>query len=198
MGISGLCQIEADQSRSISTSLLPVYCTCRLYIRYLPWHQSNIYVYANSSLKPCITHHKKACMVAATPSCELLCRFARMHETEPAHTPIRRGAIKAHSTPKRTTFRFLRTEGHCGDTRLFLATMSGLTLGTVCHGGLLTYLVMLSLLSLTTAAVSFDLTELRNKVAKIKVNPRGNLWATGRWTYLGVLAHTCCVGYLFE
>uniref|UniRef100_A0AAV2LUS1 Neuromedin B n=1 Tax=Knipowitschia caucasica TaxID=637954 RepID=A0AAV2LUS1_KNICA len=32
-----------------------------------------------------------------------------------------------------------------------------------------------------TAAVSFDLTELRNKVAKIKVNPRGNLWATGHF-----------------
>ncbi|CAK6963951.1 neuromedin Bb [Scomber scombrus] len=29
--------------------------------------------------------------------------------------------------------------------------------------------------------VSFDLTELRNKVAKIKVNPRGNLWATGHF-----------------
>ncbi|KAE8297288.1 Signal peptidase complex catalytic subunit SEC11A [Larimichthys crocea] len=27
----------------------------------------------------------------------------------------------------------------------------------------------------------FDLTELRNKVAKIKVNPRGNLWATGHF-----------------
>ncbi|KAK5915067.1 hypothetical protein CesoFtcFv8_000697 [Champsocephalus esox] len=32
-----------------------------------------------------------------------------------------------------------------------------------------------------TVAVSFDLTELRNKVAKIKVNPRGNLWATGHF-----------------
>ncbi|KAG7271504.1 hypothetical protein CRUP_005125 [Coryphaenoides rupestris] len=59
--------------------------------------------------------------------------------------------------------------------------MSGLTLGTICHGGLLTYLVMFSVLSLTTAAMSFDLTELRNKVAKIKVNPRGNLWATGHF-----------------
>ncbi|KAL7854326.1 hypothetical protein SRHO_G00165160 [Serrasalmus rhombeus] len=29
--------------------------------------------------------------------------------------------------------------------------------------------------------VSLDLTELRNKVAKIKVNPRGNLWATGHF-----------------
>ncbi|XP_039629347.1 neuromedin Ba [Polypterus senegalus] len=32
-----------------------------------------------------------------------------------------------------------------------------------------------------TASVSLDLTELRNKVAKIKVNPRGNLWATGHF-----------------
>ncbi|KAK6294331.1 hypothetical protein J4Q44_G00351610 [Coregonus suidteri] len=29
--------------------------------------------------------------------------------------------------------------------------------------------------------VSFDLTELGNKVAKIKVNQRGNLWATGHF-----------------
>ncbi|KAL6468465.1 hypothetical protein MHYP_G00219890 [Metynnis hypsauchen] len=29
--------------------------------------------------------------------------------------------------------------------------------------------------------VGLDLTELRNKVAKIKVNPRGNLWATGHF-----------------
>ncbi|KAF4111161.1 hypothetical protein G5714_008192 [Onychostoma macrolepis] len=32
-----------------------------------------------------------------------------------------------------------------------------------------------------TSSVSLDLTELRNKVAKIKVNPRGNLWATGHF-----------------
>ncbi|KAL1271428.1 hypothetical protein QQF64_030444 [Cirrhinus molitorella] len=31
------------------------------------------------------------------------------------------------------------------------------------------------------SSVSLDLTELRNKVAKIKVNPRGNLWATGHF-----------------
>ncbi|KAM9824925.1 neuromedin Bb isoform 2-T2 [Syngnathus typhle] len=35
--------------------------------------------------------------------------------------------------------------------------------------------------STRSQAVSFDLTELRNKVAKIKVNPRGNLWATGHF-----------------
>uniref|UniRef100_A0A8C6KNQ1 Neuromedin Bb n=1 Tax=Nothobranchius furzeri TaxID=105023 RepID=A0A8C6KNQ1_NOTFU len=50
----------------------------------------------------------------------------------------------------------------------------------VCQCGLFTYLVLFSFMSLT-AAVSFDLTELRNKVAKIKVNPRGNLWATGHF-----------------
>uniref|UniRef100_A0A3Q0SY82 Neuromedin Bb n=1 Tax=Amphilophus citrinellus TaxID=61819 RepID=A0A3Q0SY82_AMPCI len=45
---------------------------------------------------------------------------------------------------------------------------------------LFTYLVLFSFMSFT-AAVSCDLTELRNKVAKIKVNPRGNLWATGHF-----------------
>ncbi|KAJ0029761.1 hypothetical protein NQD34_004758 [Periophthalmus magnuspinnatus] len=32
-----------------------------------------------------------------------------------------------------------------------------------------------------TSSMSLDLTELRNKVSKIKVNPRGNLWATGHF-----------------
>ncbi|XP_034437487.1 neuromedin Bb [Hippoglossus hippoglossus] len=58
--------------------------------------------------------------------------------------------------------------------------MRGFTLNNVCQCGLFTYLVLFSFMSLT-AAVSFDLTELRNKVAKIKVNPRGNLWATGHF-----------------
>ncbi|XP_035484965.2 neuromedin Bb [Scophthalmus maximus] len=58
--------------------------------------------------------------------------------------------------------------------------MRGFTLNNVCQCGLFTYLVLFSFVSFTTA-VSFDLTELRNKVAKIKVNPRGNLWATGHF-----------------
>ncbi|XP_019935444.2 neuromedin Bb [Paralichthys olivaceus] len=58
--------------------------------------------------------------------------------------------------------------------------MRGFTLNNVCQCGLFTYLVLFSFMSFT-AAVSFDLTELRNKVAKIKVNPRGNLWATGHF-----------------
>ncbi|XP_023267787.1 neuromedin-B [Seriola lalandi dorsalis] len=60
------------------------------------------------------------------------------------------------------------------------AEMRGFTLNNVCQCGLFTYLVLFSFVSFTTA-VSFDLTELRNKVAKIKVNPRGNLWATGHF-----------------
>lgn len=44
--------------------------------------------------------------------------------------------------------------------------------------GVFTSLLLISLLSLHDA-VRLDLTELRNKVAKIKVNPRGSLWATG-------------------
>ncbi|XP_019722109.1 neuromedin Bb isoform X2 [Hippocampus comes] len=57
--------------------------------------------------------------------------------------------------------------------------MKGLTVN-LCWCGFLTSLVVLSLASVSTA-VSFDLTELRNKVSKIKVNPRGNLWATGHF-----------------
>ncbi|XP_059361833.1 neuromedin-B-like [Carassius carassius] len=40
--------------------------------------------------------------------------------------------------------------------------------------------IMLFNISLSTA-VSLDLTELRNNVSKIKVHPRGNLWATGHF-----------------
>ncbi|XP_068178766.1 neuromedin Bb [Antennarius striatus] len=58
--------------------------------------------------------------------------------------------------------------------------MSGFTLSNPFHCGLFTYFILFSFMSFT-AAVSFDLTELRNKVAKIKVNPRGNLWATGHF-----------------
>ncbi|XP_023153379.1 neuromedin Bb [Amphiprion ocellaris] len=58
--------------------------------------------------------------------------------------------------------------------------MRGFTLNNVCQWGLFTYLVLFSVMTFTSA-VSFDLTELRNKVAKIKVNPRGNLWATGHF-----------------
>uniref|UniRef100_A0A674PIM9 Neuromedin Bb n=1 Tax=Takifugu rubripes TaxID=31033 RepID=A0A674PIM9_TAKRU len=50
----------------------------------------------------------------------------------------------------------------------------------LCQCGVFTSLLLFSFLYFT-AAVSFDLTELRNKVAKIKVNPRGNLWATGHF-----------------
>ncbi|KAG7468212.1 hypothetical protein MATL_G00140550 [Megalops atlanticus] len=58
--------------------------------------------------------------------------------------------------------------------------MAGVTWSSICHLGLLTYLLLFSYISVTTS-VSLDLTELRNKVAKIKVNPRGNLWATGHF-----------------
>ncbi|XP_039540226.1 neuromedin Ba [Pimephales promelas] len=49
-----------------------------------------------------------------------------------------------------------------------------------CKYSLLFALIMLFNISLSTS-VSFDLTELRNKVSKIKVHPRGNLWATGHF-----------------
>ncbi|XP_043072546.1 neuromedin Ba isoform X1 [Puntigrus tetrazona] len=46
-------------------------------------------------------------------------------------------------------------------------------------------LIVLFNISLS-AAVSLDLTELRNKVSKIKVHPRGNLWATGTFSFSAV------------
>ncbi|KAL7866951.1 hypothetical protein AOLI_G00147650 [Acnodon oligacanthus] len=58
--------------------------------------------------------------------------------------------------------------------------MSTFILHRFCQFGFFTYLVLFPYISLTSS-VSLDLTELRNKVAKIKVNPRGNLWATGHF-----------------
>ncbi|XP_077477440.1 neuromedin Bb [Stigmatopora argus] len=58
--------------------------------------------------------------------------------------------------------------------------MKSLTVNDMCRCGFLTYLAIFSLASVCTA-VSFDLTQLRNKVDKIHVYPRGNLWATGHF-----------------
>lgn len=52
-----------------------------------------------------------------------------------------------------------------------------------CKYRLLFAFIMLFNISLSTS-VSLDLTELRNKVSKIKVHPRGNLWATGIYIFL--------------
>ncbi|MFT7806741.1 neuromedin-B [Arapaima gigas] len=61
------------------------------------------------------------------------------------------------------------------------SAMAGVSWSRVYHSLLLSYLLLLPHLSVTSS-VSLDLTELRNKVAKIKVNPRGsNLWATGHF-----------------
>ncbi|XP_041081683.1 bombesin-like [Polyodon spathula] len=58
--------------------------------------------------------------------------------------------------------------------------MSEVTVHRICQLGFFTYLFLFSYISVTTS-VSLDLTELRNKVAKINVSPRGNLWATGHF-----------------
>nr|XP_014343687.1 PREDICTED: neuromedin-B [Latimeria chalumnae] len=58
--------------------------------------------------------------------------------------------------------------------------MALVTANRICQLRFLTYLFLFSYISVI-ASVSVDLTELRNKVAKIKVNPRGNLWATGHF-----------------
>ncbi|XP_028820985.1 neuromedin-B-like [Denticeps clupeoides] len=52
---------------------------------------------------------------------------------------------------------------------------------SVAQRSLLSGLLLICVCASFAAAVSVDLTELRNKVAKIKVNPRGNLWATGHF-----------------
>lgn len=79
--------------------------------------------------------------------------------------------------------RFRRSSRPGGRLAALRAEMRGFTLNNVCQCGLFTLLLVFSFMPLTTA-VSFDLTELRNKVAKIKVNPRGNLWATGEQSLL--------------
>lgn len=48
----------------------------------------------------------------------------------------------------------------------------------LCRAGLISF-ILLSLVSVTSA-MSLDLTEQRNKVSPIKVNPRWNLWASGK------------------
>uniref|UniRef100_A0A4W4FJX9 Neuromedin-B n=1 Tax=Electrophorus electricus TaxID=8005 RepID=A0A4W4FJX9_ELEEL len=52
--------------------------------------------------------------------------------------------------------------------------------GNCKFGLMLTYLAMSSYIPISTS-VSLDLNELRNKLSKIKANPRGNLWATGHF-----------------
>ncbi|XP_026072747.1 neuromedin-B-like [Carassius auratus] len=59
--------------------------------------------------------------------------------------------------------------------------MASLSEASFCHCGFLTYLVLFSFYISIASSVSLDLSQLRNKVAKIKVNPRGSLWATGHF-----------------
>uniref|UniRef100_A0A3B3WCG5 Neuromedin Bb n=1 Tax=Poecilia mexicana TaxID=48701 RepID=A0A3B3WCG5_9TELE len=46
--------------------------------------------------------------------------------------------------------------------------------------GFLSSFILISYIAMTTS-VMLDLTELKNKVSQLKVNPRGNLWATGHF-----------------
>ncbi|XP_041652516.1 neuromedin Ba [Cheilinus undulatus] len=54
------------------------------------------------------------------------------------------------------------------------------TLATICRARLLSSFILISYMAMASS-MTLDLTELRNKVSKIKVNPRGNLWATGHF-----------------
>uniref|UniRef100_A0A4W6CG03 Neuromedin Bb n=1 Tax=Lates calcarifer TaxID=8187 RepID=A0A4W6CG03_LATCA len=54
------------------------------------------------------------------------------------------------------------------------------TLTKICRAGLLSSFILILYIAMASS-MTLDLTELRNKVSKIKVNPRGNLWATGHF-----------------
>ena len=67
------------------------------------------------------------------------------------------------------------------------------TLTKICRAGLLSSFIFISYIAVTSS-MTLDLTELRNKISKIKVNPRGNLWATGKRnnTLSGKSCHALC------
>lgn len=118
-------------------------------------------------------------------------------------TPFRRSyksRMKARSP--RPTGRYWRSSSRSGGRVALRAEMTGFPLNNACQCGWFTLLLVFSFMPLSTA-VSFDLTELRNKVAKIKVNPRGNLWATGernlRPSRTGTFSGTeCCCAHPTE
>ncbi|XP_019388756.1 PREDICTED: neuromedin-B isoform X1 [Crocodylus porosus] len=58
--------------------------------------------------------------------------------------------------------------------------MSAVPASRLLQMGVLGYLLLFSFISFTSS-VRVDFTEHWNKAAKIKVNPRGNLWATGHF-----------------
>ncbi|CAB1458905.1 unnamed protein product [Pleuronectes platessa] len=54
------------------------------------------------------------------------------------------------------------------------------TLTRICGAGLLSSFLLISYFAMASS-MTLDLTELRNKGLKLKVNPRANLWATGHF-----------------
>uniref|UniRef100_A0AAQ4QKK2 Neuromedin-B n=1 Tax=Gasterosteus aculeatus aculeatus TaxID=481459 RepID=A0AAQ4QKK2_GASAC len=50
----------------------------------------------------------------------------------------------------------------------------------ICRAGFLSSFILVYYIAMTSSMTP-DLTELRNKVSKIKMTPRGNLWATGHF-----------------
>ncbi|CAL8373964.1 unnamed protein product [Arctogadus glacialis] len=52
-------------------------------------------------------------------------------------------------------------------------------MAVACRTGVLSFILITYFT--VTSSMTLDLTELRNKVSKIKMNPRGNLWATGHF-----------------
>ncbi|XP_013765510.1 neuromedin Ba [Pundamilia nyererei] len=71
------------------------------------------------------------------------------------------------------------------------------TVTKMCRGGLLSSFILISYIALTTS-MTLDLTELRNKVSKLKVNPRGNLWATGHFMGKKSIVDSSFVNSAFE
>uniref|UniRef100_A0AAQ4Q6X9 Neuromedin Ba n=1 Tax=Gasterosteus aculeatus aculeatus TaxID=481459 RepID=A0AAQ4Q6X9_GASAC len=50
----------------------------------------------------------------------------------------------------------------------------------ICRAGFLSSFILVYYIAMTSSMTP-DLTELRNKVSKIRMTPKGNLWATGHF-----------------
>uniref|UniRef100_A0A8C2X996 Uncharacterized protein n=1 Tax=Cyclopterus lumpus TaxID=8103 RepID=A0A8C2X996_CYCLU len=50
----------------------------------------------------------------------------------------------------------------------------------ICRAGFLSSFILVSYIAMTSS-MTLDLTERRNEVSKIKLNPKWNLWATGHF-----------------
>lgn len=119
--------------------------------------------------------------MVTTLNCELLCiKHDAKAKSHPDQNDIKAGPTSVrHEQPRHPHLEICVLRSSALKFNIFTVDMPGINLNSFCQFGFFTYLLIFSYISVTSS-VSFDLTELRNKVAKIKVNPRGNLWATGK------------------